>query len=90
MPTLSPDKEKAQAQDPLRPGCLKKSLGTSPGGKPPVKAARVGEDRAMEVEGLGGTGGMGVPVSPRVSFPPGLPSDSSAGGSAANLESRFS
>ena len=40
---------------------------SSPGGGPPVKAARVegdGDDRAMEIEGLGG------------GFPPGIPAGS--------------
>ena len=80
MPT--PVKAEAQAQVPLRPGVLKNGPATSPGGRPPVKAARVGGDgkgQDMEIEGLGG---VSVTVSPRAlaSGSPGLPADSSTGG----------
>ena len=53
MPTPSPVKADAQAQgslNELRPGALrngKKGPEESPGGKPPVKAARVEEGRAI-------------------------------------------
>ena len=96
MPTPAQSPEKAQGPlSELRPGILKngkKGPEESPGGKPPETAARLEGDAGgrmeVEAEGLGGSGGMGIPTSPRVAFPPDLP-DSSAGGNTANLEVRF-